>query len=290
MHAGGGSGGENGRDGRLVLGRNTESGIALNTPSTHEIHLMDGSQRVGSRAENPHLHDPGTRTPCIPGLMGGAEAFGFTEIQATDPEFSVIMLARPKGAVAALALMDEGPASLAYDWDGYDMLLFLNLAEEDLNVPQLGVGPDVFLTGLYMGGWQTRAVFGGSGPNEMLRIPPLAVYATLVPEGSILANARIQGAVPISGAVMTAGETRYMSAPDAVATTCFELAEGVALMEFGEITPGCIHVIYRSFNLHDEEAWEPVGLCPAGEFRWEGLVETNWPRVYFRIDECTESP
>ena len=80
--------------------------------------------------------------------------------------------------------MDEGPASLAHSWDGFDMLLYANLIGQPLEGPTVGVGAPGMLLTLMEGGLACRAEFGGAGYEYMAALEAGAVYALLVPEGS----------------------------------------------------------------------------------------------------------
>jgi len=180
------SGGNAADSGKLILGRNVTGTNPVELPEgglSLEIADADG-HNAGPRQQNPYVAGWQTQTPLIPNLVDGADAFGLTELTAESPELASMLSGRPSYAVAALCLMDEGPASLAHAWDGFDMLLLVNLTPEPLVNPALGVGAPGLLVSLAQGGFARQATFGGDGYTYLEVLGGGQVYALLVPEGS----------------------------------------------------------------------------------------------------------
>jgi len=95
------------------------------------------------------------------------------------------------------------------------MLLVLNLSDQTLYDPMLGVDPlesdPTFAVGLMQGGFADNPLFGGAGPSLLDSLGAFEVYATLVPEGGTLFNASVQGMNPIS-AHLGNGEWVFLTA------------------------------------------------------------------------------
>jgi hypothetical protein len=134
----------------------------------------------GPRSVNPFL--PGSvATPYIADLVGGAEVYGLTGLNAsTTPAFAGIFAVKPPEVKAALFLMDIGPSVFAQNYVGYDMLLAINLSDDALFDPVLGV--DGHTSELLVQGFLNDPNFGGAGPQELGFLGAYEVYATLVPE------------------------------------------------------------------------------------------------------------
>jgi hypothetical protein len=196
--------GEDGQNGRLVVGRNTcdEQTVRVNTGSLAQM-TDEGDRNLGARAANPFVSSS-LETPYIPGLVDGADAFGLVDVEI-DP----FELGAPTEAVAAAILMDEGPEGLAECWDGFDMLVLINLTDRDLDGAQLGAGDAGHLAHLLVGGYQRSEIFGGFGPEILEALPGGGVYVTLVPEGIGLVNCRI-GDGDLVTESMTVGDTLFV--------------------------------------------------------------------------------
>ena len=185
MDTSGGSGGNAGGDGRFILGQNTTDAFGGGLSGTTQVNLTDGAgSNLGSRSANHHLSS-GADTPNIPGLTGGAEAFGLLSgLTALDSDFDSVWAGAPSGALAALYLMDTGPTGFSFNWDGYDMLLYVNLLDSPITDPTFSVGASGYTASLMQGGWMNDALFGGSGDTTISSLAAHAVYGTLIPEGS----------------------------------------------------------------------------------------------------------
>jgi len=184
VDASGGS--PNGGDGRFLFGKNAGdvSGVSITGASQETFD--------GPRADNPFIKGILDRTPYIPDLIGGAELFGLLDgVTADSPELASVVSGAPAGSIAALHKMDVGPASYDIDFAEFDMLLFINLTDDALMNPLLGVDPGddpTFLISLLQGGWANDPLFGGSGDLALASLPGKGVYATLVAEGNTAYN------------------------------------------------------------------------------------------------------
>jgi hypothetical protein len=214
--AGGGSSGgagitagQAGQAGRLVLGDSTTDvfGGAVTGASIIEMNAADLAYH-GMRWFNQHIAGLNTRTPLIPGLNDGADILGLTGLSSDDAEFDAVRAGAPDFARAALVLMDTGPAALEQNWDGFDMLLMLNLWSRPLKSPQLGVGAEGYLQQLMRGGYARSPFFGGGGYEPIDELLPGEVYALLVPEGQTGFNLLAEGYDP--GFAATMGDPLYI--------------------------------------------------------------------------------
>ena len=160
-------------------------------------------------------------TPTIAGLTGGADAFGLIEgVQIHDMDFRPLAggpaNAPPPAAVAAIYRFDSGadafgagvPESLRADYTGYDLVLFINLADTTLDNPQIG------LTTTGAGGTHLMQLesygIDSSAPWTRVTIDGLGsgqVWAILVPDlgpGGLAVNASVDGGPDIAASVMNA--------------------------------------------------------------------------------------
>ena len=64
------------------------------------------------------------------------------------------------------------------------MVLLLNLSDEPLVAPALGVGDEGHLVALKQGGYTRAPLFGGGGQTILTELAAYGVYALLVPEGA----------------------------------------------------------------------------------------------------------
>ncbi len=177
VNASGGGGGASGGIGRFLLGANT--GALLEDANINAV-LETFS---GPQGFNPFLAD-GALTPFIPGLEGGAEIFGLTGLDARDMLAPELLLSAPADARAAVIRVDTGPLGYAADFDGFDMLLLVNLTDDVLSNPWLGAGAEDYLQALMLGGYTRDASFvnGASGDEVLSGLEAYGVYATLIPE------------------------------------------------------------------------------------------------------------
>lgn len=164
----GGEGANAGDLGRIIMGSNAS-------------HTGGEVPFVGPQKPNPYVENQ-VPTPFIPNLSGGADAFGLLEIDSLADDFAVVRSAAPLGATAALLLMDQGPDGYDHPWEGFDLLLFMNLGSESLDVPLLSAGSN--LTELVVGGFSRDPQFGGTGEQFLTELEAHRVYGTLVPNGA----------------------------------------------------------------------------------------------------------
>ncbi len=212
VNTSGGRGSATGTNGKLVLGKNTANDWSPSLVGTTPIRTFDNNGRnLGTRKANPHIssnYTNGTSTPCIPGLPGGAEAYGPAPISITNSIFSLLTNV-PNRAKFALILMDQGPAELARNWDGFDMLLLVNLTDQALPGPQLGAGEPGYLTPALQGGFERDPEFGGPGPALLTALEPHGIYVTLLPNGITNINCCLN----TSSAVGVATESLIYNSP-----------------------------------------------------------------------------
>ena len=109
-----GTAGSEGQLGRFLMGSNTAVSLAgLEIVAQRQLF-------VGPRATNPFLAEGGA-TPLLPGLAGGAEAYGLTALDARELFAAEFLAAVPDGAAAVLVRADlvqpaSRPTSPASIW------------------------------------------------------------------------------------------------------------------------------------------------------------------------------
>jgi hypothetical protein len=198
-------------DGRFIF--------AHNTSAVYDGVVLGGQTVVsdGPRRPNPFIIG-GLRTPFIPDLVEGAEAFGLLDgLLATSPEFDALRAEAPVCTDGVLLRLDTGPSGYNDDFEGFDVLLLMNLRDTAASNPRLAVdlsGDDqTSLFALLQGGYHTDQAFGGSGPTTLENLGPYQIYVTLVPEGIVYANVAL-GDMVVSGLPMTNGDFVYILRDD----------------------------------------------------------------------------
>ncbi len=171
----GGAGASNngGFPGRILLGDNVVGPAIIGTLSGAAPEAF-----AGPREDNPFV-DGSPSTPFIAGLVGGAEIHGLAPVLPAEVP-SVIENA-PNGAIAALARLASGPATLPDSYDGFHMLLVVNLSPGALGSPAVGAGAPGFATPLLTRGIAGNPAFGGAGPTTLTQLALDGVWITLVP-------------------------------------------------------------------------------------------------------------
>jgi hypothetical protein len=184
--------GDDGKDGRVVVGSNAAFGFSSS-------HVINARTEVydGLREANPFIKGS-PQTPLIPDLAGGAEGFGLLNgLTARSSDILGLIGFVPHGAVAALLELPVGPVGYGEDFTGYDMLLFINMSSSALASPMLGIDPagldPTFSSSLLLGGVANDVQFGGSGARVMSSLGGYAIYATLIPEGGTIFNIGYDG-------------------------------------------------------------------------------------------------
>jgi hypothetical protein len=167
---------ESAEDGRLAIADFGQGARVLNGASRHQAIETAG----GPTAANPYFS--GALMPLLPGLVGGADVAGLTQLQAASLAETIGVV--PEGAVGAVLRLPEHDA--LFTAAGHDLLLVVNLGSETLRGLKLGLTGDGTLLPLYQGGWQRLAEFGGSGSTLLDDLLGQQVYATLVAETSAL--------------------------------------------------------------------------------------------------------
>jgi hypothetical protein len=194
----------------VILGRNTTGAYGGQVIGSTLLETTDAASRnEGSRASSPHLASLESM-PQIPGLSTGAEAFGLTDLSVLEPDFDAARQAAPPDALAALLVMNEGPTGLAQTWDGYDMLLLLNLAGAALADVAFGAGAPGFTALLREGAYANDPVLGGGGDMLSSLFDADGVYATLVPEGQTQFNVAAGFAFASAPTAVGGGSAPYL--------------------------------------------------------------------------------
>jgi len=121
--------------------------------------------------------------------VGSADIYGLTTL--TPADLPDVVSNAPPGAIAAVVRMDVGPTGYSDDYDGFDMVLFVNLTGESLPNPKFGTGS--FLVDLKTRGVANNPDFGGGGPVTLASLESDEVWATLVPDGTTTFNAAVEG-------------------------------------------------------------------------------------------------
>jgi PKD repeat protein len=201
-----------GGDGRLILAGNT--GISPTSLSSAPSTLGGQPASVvgartdllrGPRLDNPYVTDLSGASaalddsPYIAGLAGGAEIYGLLQgIDKSGLDFNPATtqkegLPTTEGdAVFAVMRLDIGPGDYADDYTGFDMLLFVNLADDvALSDPRLIVsqaGNPV--------GTQALAIDGVGAFQNLTALGAKQVWATLIPDSE---NLKFDASVHING-------------------------------------------------------------------------------------------
>ncbi|OYV85866.1 MAG: hypothetical protein B7Z73_12740 [Planctomycetia bacterium 21-64-5] len=169
-----------GGQGRFLLGTNA-AGAFSGTVTPNATATISGPVTA-----NPFVSG-NPSTPYLPDLAGGAEGYGIATDTALDlPD---LIDTAPAGAAAALVMSSGNTAGFAEQYPGYDLLLLVNLTDQSLTSPQLGVGSPGFESTLLEGGYENDPAFGGSGAKSLSQLGAYQIYATLVPAGSADVNA-----------------------------------------------------------------------------------------------------
>ncbi|HWC66681.1 MAG TPA: PKD domain-containing protein, partial [Acidimicrobiales bacterium] len=182
----GGLFGNNGATGRFVLASNAGSFEFFDLATLQDLVLANEQFFTGPTELNPFIEGPGTTsTPLLPGLKGGAAAYGVLEIGAAALLGSQVFDAAPEGAPLALIRVDGGIPGLMEAFGGYDLLLLANLTDQAVLSPRLVVGDLEQPVALLQGGFLTLTQFGGDGaPDVLTALEAGGVYALLIPEAT----------------------------------------------------------------------------------------------------------
>jgi hypothetical protein len=117
----------------------------------------------------------------------------------------------PNGAIAALARLASGPATLPDSYDGFHMLLVVNLSPGTLSSPAAGAGAAGFAMPLLTRGVAGNPTFGGGGPTSLDQLDANGVWITLVPAGAQNFTLSAAGET-VSIANLVEGEPLYLLA------------------------------------------------------------------------------
>lgn len=222
----------NGGNGRFISGSNTSSsGPTLTGASTT-------SAPTGVMGENPYNNQPGTLIPFIPNLLGGAETFGLLDgINAQHSIFNRFLGSKPDDGIGALLRLDKGPLDYAFDFIGFDMLLFLSLSDGHQANPMLGIDPTGtnpnFLVNLMLGGFANDLSFGGLGDSILGFLGPFKIFATLISESDNFFNATL-GDASLSSTSLQNGEIAFLRGSAVVDPDPIEIGGPGGLPDLGD--------------------------------------------------------
>jgi hypothetical protein len=133
---------------------------------------------------NPFIEPgTGTQTYHIVDLVGGADVYGLkANVTTQDSYFDSVRDNAPAGAIAAMIRRQVGTTQ-GESYLGQDLLMLVNLIENPLANPMLGLGDagESFMTPLLQRGFARNPAFGGAGPETLLDLPAGSVFTTLAP-------------------------------------------------------------------------------------------------------------
>ena len=264
IDAHGGFGGNSGAQGRFILGSNAGAFEFFDLGTDQDLVHANEQFFNGPLERNPFIGGAGsTSTPLLPGLLGGAAAYGLLEIDATALLGSAVFAAAPTGAPLALIRVDGAIAGLLEGFAGYDLLLLVNLTDQAVDAPQLGVGQVAFQTALLQSGFGTLTEFGGTGNAQTLtQLLGHKVYATLIPEATAFFTVSA-----------TRGETNFLASVET-------LTDGQVL-----------YVRPPGLTAHVDQTQAPSGPEFAGR-PWENIgtitVGPNSPDIEVVIKQATQ--
>ncbi|MEQ9460337.1 MAG: hypothetical protein RIG82_05245 [Phycisphaeraceae bacterium] len=188
----GGQGGDNTRSsdegglGRFLVGTNAVlPGASSKGVFGGSVTGQDSTTRIGSLSPNPFIADA-PLVPNLPNLVGGAEAFGLTDLDATLIEVSpgvTLVSQTPANALGGIARYDLNVEDVSA-FVGYDLLVLYSARPETLENPRFGVGQEGFGERLLIGGAVNDPLFGGITDQVLPGLGSFGVYTTLIPENT----------------------------------------------------------------------------------------------------------
>jgi hypothetical protein len=181
----GGAGGNAGANGRFVFGQNTAGGFSGT--------VFGATSTAGSGTKDANPFVSGTpNTPFVPNLPTvGAEIYGLSNSTPTDvanalgglfPALDVNGSPLSSASAALVRLTAGSLPSLAPNFPGFDLLVYVNLTGAGQDNPAIGV--DGAVQNLLSRGWANNTFFGGGGAQLISTIGGYAVYGTLIPSSS----------------------------------------------------------------------------------------------------------
>ncbi len=244
-------------DGRFIF----ESNVAGGRPEPGNVTAQSSLTFEGPTEINPFIEGAATETPLIADLAGGAEGYGLLQDIGDFDSFLDDISSQlvgletldnaPSDALAAVVRLDVGPTGYADDYSNHDMLLFINLSDQALDDPELGIVGNPasgFSTDLLTGGFMTDALFGGSGsPQALDALGVGQIWATLIPDSNPgglatdFINASVNGTIlGAEGEGLRDGESFFITAPRPVVSNAAELSglQGVAVSPDGQTLYG----------------------------------------------------
>ena len=174
----------------------------------------------GARGDNIYLAES-EATPNIPGLLGGAAAYGMLAVDARDLLKENFFDAAPGDAVMAVVRIDAGIPGLVDKFGGYDLVLVINLTDSAIATPKFGAGLLGYEQALREAGFLNDAVFGDGSDDVLAELAAHGVYATLIPEATqgFTASGGVSGVNYQGKALELAdGQAMFVRPPGLVAT------------------------------------------------------------------------
>ena len=201
-------------NGRFILGSNASN--------SHGPSGVFGTLETyaGPVGQNPFIRingDVPAATPYIPDLAGGAEVAGLLAgIDALADDFQAIRELADDEALAVFYRPEDGVAGYDDDYVGYDLVLLINLTDQPLDNPTMGVGfdePDpASLENLFQGGYMNQTW------QPLTSLEAYGVYATLVPESIDRFSLAADGCHTLGGVSVGMGEFVALTAVPEPAT------------------------------------------------------------------------
>ncbi|MCX7891791.1 MAG: Ig-like domain-containing protein [Burkholderiales bacterium] len=176
--------------GRFVLGTNADpwQTFELIDPSSPTFYKAIGWWQFfeGPKEANPFILTGGTpvATPLLPGLLGGASAYGVLTLDANELLDADVFASAPQGAGLAIIRADTGIPGFIEDLPGYDLILIANLTATTFDAPTFLAGGIGTKQALLVGGTAADPIFGDGTPDVLAHLGAHQVYALLVQEST----------------------------------------------------------------------------------------------------------
>jgi hypothetical protein len=239
------AGGGNGQAGRFLvaaeIGRDTAQGLATRTETYNGPRGSNPFAAANSRTGAPE------QTPYVIDTRDGPERYGLLDQRSDALPFASIAADAPARSIAALARITDEASVLGVSYEGFDLVVYLNLTGAAITDPGFSVAqqtavaaraaPSTSVIGgigggtlppdglpgdavwlqtiqlLRMQGWSRDVEFGGDGPEFLAALQARGVFATLVQSDTTL-TALMQGSGLVVQGDLGAGDgALYLQAP-----------------------------------------------------------------------------
>jgi hypothetical protein len=165
--------------GRFIVGTAVPAGFAGTLTGTAAI-----TTATAPRVANPFLVG-NEKTPYIPSLQGGPDAFGIMDGFTVGNLYYSVILNAPAGARGVVIRYPNGTPGFSDVYPGYELLVIVNITSSPIQYPKFMAGASPGnLQQLLLGGYGRRTEFGGSGLATLAALPAGAAYALLIPQGT----------------------------------------------------------------------------------------------------------